>query len=118
MKSLIREIRNQPDHIRELIAGLCTVVIASLVALVWFNSFKHDVFVLLNPDQQTDNRFLASDSTSLFGYIGKAFSDGKAQITEFIKGSHTSTISPTTNSNTTSSNTESNPHALPVSGDR
>ncbi|HVZ11305.1 MAG TPA: hypothetical protein VG941_02750 [Candidatus Paceibacterota bacterium] len=112
MKSLIRDIRNQPDHVRELIALLCTVVVGVGIGVIWFHSFKHDVYALLNPkpDQSSDARSFASDTTSLFGYIGKAFSQSKAQIEDFLTRS---------DSNESLSPQESGqPHALPVTGNK
>ncbi|HWA64596.1 MAG TPA: hypothetical protein VG866_01985 [Candidatus Paceibacterota bacterium] len=111
MKSLIRDIRNQPDHVRELLVLLCTVVVGAGIGMIWFHSFKQDVYALLNPQpEQSDDRSFASDTTSLFGYIGKAFSQSKAQIENFIAGSDSK--EPAT------SQESGQPHALPVTGNK
>ena len=88
MKHLIQEIRNQPDHIRELLAGLCTVIVVTLVGVVWFNSFQHNIYALLNPDQETRNQeqLFAGNTQSLFGSISQTIKEATSQIGNALGG--------------------------------
>ncbi|OGN01892.1 MAG: hypothetical protein A3I26_02725 [Candidatus Yanofskybacteria bacterium RIFCSPLOWO2_02_FULL_43_10] len=78
--SFLDEIRKQPQHHREIMFGLCVVTAISLVGMVWYNSFEKNLYVLLNPGESTDQRYLAENKTapSLLGDIGKTGQDLKA----------------------------------------
>lgn len=39
--------------------ALCCVTTISLVGLIWFRSFEEDLFVLLNPEQEKQDKFYA-----------------------------------------------------------
>jgi hypothetical protein len=116
MKHIIHEIRQQPQHIRELATALCTIVVVAVVVVVWFHSFQHDVYALLNPSQETQvgqDRLFAQQSQSLFGTIGDVFKNSKAQISSFFNGQGTQTNF--VNNQTAG---DSSAHALPVSGSK
>lgn len=75
--------------------ALCVVTTVSLVSLIWFRSFQKNLFVLLNPDEEIQEKFFAqieeeNDNASLFGLIGRGFSDGFANISSFFKKEKTS----------------------------
>lgn len=81
--SFLDEIRRQPRHHREIMFGLCVVTTVSLVGMVWFNSFEKNLYVLLNPEESADNRFLAENeeskaALSLFGSISQTGKELKA----------------------------------------
>lgn len=78
--SFLDDIRKQPRHHREIMFGLCVVTTISLVGMVWYNSFEKNLYALLNPGQNTDQRFLAENKTapSLLGNIGQTGKDLKA----------------------------------------
>jgi len=78
--SFLDDIRKQPQHHREIMFGLCVITAVSLVGMIWYNSFQTNLYVLLNPEQTTDQRNLAENKTapSLFGDIGKTGQDLKA----------------------------------------
>ncbi len=57
--SFLDEIRKQPRHVREIMFGFCVVITISLVGLVWFRSFEEDLFVLLNPESEKQEKFYA-----------------------------------------------------------
>ena len=78
--SFLDDIRKQPRHHREIMFSLCVVTTISLVGMVWFNSFQKNLYVLLNPGEKTDQRFLAESKTtpSLFGSISQTGQDLKA----------------------------------------
>ena len=115
----IDKIRSQPDHIRELSAGLCTVVVVLLVAAVWFTSFKHNVYALLNPDQQAQpqSEFFASNVTSLFGSIGETIKNTTAAISEVFDSLKSGNQSVNIEINQKTSYTDQ-VHTLPVSGNK
>ncbi len=117
MKSIIHEIRNQPHHVRQLATILCTIAVVAVVVLVWFNSFQHDIYALLNPDQnpQAQDQLFAQQSKSLFGSILQTISDGKAQILNLFSGkSQTDVVPPASQTNSPSDAA----HPLPVSGSK
>lgn len=78
--SFLDEIRKQPRHHREIMFGLCVVTTISLVGMVWYNSFEKNLYVLLNPGENADQRYLAENKNvpSLLGDIGKTGQDLKA----------------------------------------
>ena len=39
--------------------ALCVVITISLVGLVWFRSFEEDIFVMLNPEPEKQEKFYA-----------------------------------------------------------
>ncbi len=60
--------------------GLCVVTTISLVGMVWYNSFEKNLYVLLNPGENADQRYLAENKNvpSLLGDMGKTGQDLKA----------------------------------------
>jgi len=78
--SFLDDIRKQPQHHREIMFGLCVVTTISLVGMVWYNSFERNLYVLLNPEENADQRFLAEDKSvpSLLGNISQTGKDLKA----------------------------------------
>ena len=112
LKHIVREIRKQPQHIRELATILCTIAVVAVVVLVWYRSFQKDIYALLNPDQQIEapDKFFAQESKSLFGSILQVLDEGKAQISDlFNQDGETNVI------NQTDSDSKNVPHPLPVS---
>ncbi len=86
--SFLDDIRKQPRHHREIMFGLCVVTTISLVGMVWYNSFEKNLYVLLNPGENADQRFLATansgtvaenkTTSSLLGNISQTGKDLKA----------------------------------------
>lgn len=73
--SLLHEIQKQPQAVREFMFFLSVVTTLSVVGLVWFNSFQHDLYVLLNPEP-SPSRALAQqteESQSPLAIISRAF---------------------------------------------
>lgn len=82
--SFFEDIKKQPQHIREIMFGLCVITTVSLVGMVWFGSFKKDTYALLNPEDTKQERLLAQENqTSLFGNLSKTFKDIGATISNF-----------------------------------
>lgn len=119
MKKIIHEIRRQPEHVRELATILCTLAVVAVVGIVWFRSFQKDIYALLNPNEQKDaqDRLLVTESKSLFGSMIDALGNSKAQISDLFNGKETTT-SVQNSSPSVSPATTSQPHPLPVSGNR
>ena len=80
--SFLDEIRKQPRHHREIMFGLCVITTISMVGMVWYNSFEKDLYVLLNPGENAEQRFLAENKTtpSLLGNISQTGKDLKATL--------------------------------------
>jgi hypothetical protein len=80
--SFLDDLRRQPRHHREIMFGLCVLTSVSMVGMVWFNSFQKNLYVLLNPEDTTDQRYLADNKTapSLLGDIGQTGQDLKASF--------------------------------------
>lgn len=114
MRTIIREIRNQPDHVRELAAILCTVIVVAGVGFVWFRSFQSNIYALLNPaPEAAQERIFARESRSLFGSILEVLGQGKAQILDLFGGEQ---VEPIDRSENVPAEIEA--HPLPVSGNR
>lgn len=81
--SMLKNIQEQPQHIREIMFGLCVVITVSLVGAVWFKDFQKDMYVLLNPEEVQEERFLAQEnSESLFGALGQTLGDMSSIFTD------------------------------------
>lgn len=57
--SFLDDIKKQPRHVREIMFALCVVTTISLVGMVWFRSFEEDLFVMLNPEPDKQEKFYA-----------------------------------------------------------
>ena len=104
--SFLDEIHKQPRHVREIMFGLCAVITISLVGIIWFRSFEKDLFVMLNPEPEKQEKFYAdrnertpiiyADLTkalgnaraALYSAMGfmKDYSSNKVQVEEEYKG--------------------------------
>lgn len=114
-KSLWQEIKEQPDHIREIFMWVCVVAIFSVVGFSWFKSTASDFVALVNPSSvQTDQSALAKDSgQSPFATIFSAFGGLKASMAElFDFAKKTSDIQ------IRNELPQVEPNLLPLSGDR
>ena len=82
--SFFEDVRKQPQHIREIMFGLCVVTTVSLVGMIWFNSFQEDMYALLNPEEAQQEKFLAQENQkSLFGNLSKTLGDIKSTVSGF-----------------------------------
>ncbi len=115
IKRFVYHVRSQPDHIREFWAGLFTIISVIIVGTIWFRSFEHNVYALLNPEEAPagETNYFAG-AGSLFSSIGDAIKNGKAQIQSLAGGSSQKTEEP--------KNTEQPKapavYTLPLSGNR
>lgn len=115
MRTIIHEIRNQPDHVRELATILCTVIVVAGVGFVWFHSFQRNVYTLLNPAPEAEERVFAQESRSLLSSMFEVFGQGKAQILDLF-GDNQAAVSGRPSA--TDAPADSEAHPLPVSGNR
>lgn len=90
MKSLLREIREQPEHIRHLFLWVCVVIVFSVIGFVWFKNTEKRFVALLNPEQAQEERALAekteAGTPSPFATIFSSWKDLKANISELFLG--------------------------------
>ena len=88
--SLLKEIRNQPDNIRETFMWVSVVIVFSFVIFGWFRSTEDKLFVMLHPEEAEQERALAENAKqnqpSLFSTIGSTIGELKGSLTGFIGG--------------------------------
>lgn len=115
--SILDEIRRQSEGVRKIMFGLCVITTISLVGIVWFRSFEKNLFVLMNPSQEAQQKYFAQtgENQSLLGNISKTFKDFSASIGSLFNRSGSEK-----NINIGSSPEESkgSVHLLPISGQK
>lgn len=85
--SLIKHIRSQSVFVRGIMFALSVVTVLSLVGMVWFQSFQQNLYALLNPEAQDQQRFFAQGIPSPLAFIGQLFSNMRASVTDLFGGS-------------------------------
>ena len=95
IKKLVKEIREQPLHIRKLFMWTSVVITFSLVGFVWLNDTKKDVVALLNGGSNPAQEIEQKQPSSPFAAIGKAFGSLRANMGELFGGKSTPTPEPT-----------------------
>ena len=118
--SLLEDIKNQSKLTREIMFGLCCVITISVVGLVWFRSFEKNLFVLLNPEQEVQKQYFASQgNSSLFGNIGNAINDLKASVLGVFKNGSSLEVNKDGNSASPTPTVKQNKvYVLPLSGSK
>lgn len=91
MNKILEEIRQQPEHIREIFMWVSVAIIFSVVGFSWFRSTEKQFVALLNPQQAEEQRVLAEKDVtktnpSPFAMIINSFDGLKAGITELFSG--------------------------------
>ena len=115
--SLLDEIHKQPKHIREIMFGLCVVTTISLVGMVWFRSFEEDLFVLMNPEKERQDKFYAAReqrTPTVYANITKSFVNMRASIYNamgFLENYSSKQVE-------VEKDYEGNVNKLPISGDK
>jgi len=83
--SFLDDIKKQPRGVRETMFVLCVVITISLAGMIWFRSFERNLFTMLNPDEEIQQKYFAqTGNESLFSNIGESFSDLKASISNIL----------------------------------
>lgn len=94
MKSLLQEIKEQPEHIRHVFMWVCVVIVFSVVGFVWFKSTEKKFVALLNPEQAQESQALAekakTQTPSPFATIFSSWGELKANISELFLGKQAS----------------------------
>ena len=117
--SLIKEIREQPEHIRHIFMWVLVVITFSVVGFAWFRSTQQKFVALLNPEAAQTSQALAEKAKpqgfSPFATIGNSLRDLEANISELVTGAH----SDLNVKNAAVQNQEVlSPQRLPLSGDK
>jgi cytosine/uracil/thiamine/allantoin permease len=90
MKSLLKEIREQPEYIRHIFMWTCVIIVFSIIGFVWFKNTEKRFVALLNPSETQQERALAEKTKtqppSPFATIFNAWENLKANISELILG--------------------------------
>lgn len=120
MRGIIKEIRQQPSHVREIFLWVLVVIFSSVIGFAWFRSTEKKFVVLLNPEQAENARILAEENKknvpSPFANIFNSFSELKANISDLFSGAPSVNIELT---NRAKEKTEPiMPHKLPLSGNK
>lgn len=88
--NLLREIRNQPEHIRHIFMWLCVVTVFSLISFVWFKSTQARFVAMLHPEEVKElERKLAredADQASPLSGFKKSWATLRASLGELING--------------------------------
>lgn len=132
--SFLDDIRKQPRHHREIMFGLCVVTAVSLVGMVWYNSFQQNLYALLNPDQDTAQKFLATapsgilsktgaenkNTPSLFSNISQTGKDLRAAFYSIfnLNGEKEPNTEQTGDVDSTGTNDSGRVYLLPISGSK
>ena len=137
-KSLLQEIRSQPEHIRHIMMWLCVVTSFSLVALVWFRSTQARFVAMLNPAERLEapaaDRFADRDlrkveearilaakeerSPSPLASVMNSFNLLRASIGELLGSSEAEVSLPAGSKVLQNSTLNNKSKGLPLSGER
>ncbi len=119
MKQLIKEIRQQPEHIRHVFMWVLVLITFSVVGFTWFRSTQKKIVALLNPEAAQAEQALAANSKpqefSPFATIGNSLNDLKANISELFGGQQ---LDLNANNATLGNQEILPPQTLPVEGDK
>jgi len=113
MKKIIREIKNQPEHIRKTFMWLSVIVVFSFIFIIGIRETERKITALINPELlKEENTTNLADNSSPFNVLGRYFSGLRASIGDvFLIGTRVQEI-----------NKEprefSSPALLPVSGEK
>ena len=90
MRSILEEIRQQPEHIRHIFMWTMVVITFSVVGFVWFQQTTKQFVALLHPEE-AEVRALAEKNKpkqpSPFATIFSTIGDLRANISELLIGS-------------------------------
>ena len=97
--------------------ALCAITTISLVGIIWFRSFEEDLFVLMNPEPDKQEKFYAERDQRtplLYANVTKAFTELRANIYSalgFLEDYNSKEVS-------TEEELKGETHELPLSGDK
>lgn len=131
--SFLKDIKNQSQASREIMFALSVVITVSLIGVVWFNSFQENIYVMLNPDKETEQKFFAggadkfaylydkqkTDLPSLFSSIGQTGKDLKAAFLNVLNLKNNDIeISPSVSPQPQGESLNNRTYLLPLAGDK
>lgn len=112
---MLKEIRKQPEHIREIFMWLCVTIVFSFVLLSGFRQTEKRLIALVNPESQENTSQLANKKeTSPLAVLGSYFSELKANIADVFNFN----FSQSAQVKKVSSEKEIPPALLPLAGDK
>jgi len=78
----LNDIKNQPQHTREIMFGLAVFITILLIGMVWFRSFQKNLYTLMNPPEEVDKMLAVENAPapSLFGFIWQAAGEVKGLV--------------------------------------
>lgn len=131
--SFLKDIKNQSQASREIMFALSVVITVSLIGVVWFNSFQENIYVMLNPDKETEQKFFAggsekfaylydkqkTDLPSLFSSIGQTGKNLKAAFLNVLNMKNNDIeISPSVSPQSQGESLNNRTYLLPLSGNK
>ena len=75
--SFFKDIKNQSQGAREIMFLLSTIITVSLVGMIWFRSFEKNIYVMLNPDREAEQKFFAGGRQKFGDLYAKNDSAGR-----------------------------------------
>ena len=85
---MLKEIRQQPEHVRTIMMWLSVFITVSIVGYFWMKSLNREVYALLNPAQEDQNQthFAQKNTSSPLSGIKGSWQDLKALISDLVNG--------------------------------
>lgn len=77
---MLKEVREQPEHIRAVFMWLSVFIVFSAVVFIWVNSFQQRLVFMLAPAGEK----AAVEKESPFAMIGSSFGGLKAAIFDLL----------------------------------
>ena len=77
---MLKEIRNQPEHIRVLFMWLSVFIVFSLIVFIWFQGFEQKITALLEKPQEAG----VANQESPLSVMARSFGDLKALILDLF----------------------------------
>lgn len=122
MRSILEEIRQQPQHIREVFMWTCVVIVFSVIGFVWFRQTTRQFVALLHPEEAKERALAEGKERTLrqaqgkqpspFATIFDSVSGLRANLSELLGGSKPLNVN---NGNGQTTLEEVPPQKLPIS---
>lgn len=75
-RSLLKEIHNQPEHVRLLIMWLCVFISFAAIGYIWFMDFQDRLVALLNPQAP-------AESENFYARLSSPFKQARNSLANF-----------------------------------
>lgn len=91
---MLKEIREQPHHVRKMFMWISVVLSCLLIGFFWFRSTQKQVLALLNPEEAqrieservlAENELNKNIDSSPFATIMQSFRELRANISDIIR---------------------------------